>query len=92
MAKASAVGKRSTISTATTFPLHCESQRRGARTPADVAFSFLDDHSRRASHMRRSSWMMAGARMKIELDASAGRAVGSRMRFERSGAWSSAFC
>jgi hypothetical protein len=32
MAKASAVGKRSTISTATTFPLHCESQRRGART------------------------------------------------------------
>ena len=92
MGKAGLVSKRSTTSTeATAFPLHCESQRE-VRAPAEVAFSYLDDHNRLAAHMSRSSWMMAGARMKIELDASAGRAVGSRMRFERSGAWSSAFC
>jgi hypothetical protein len=54
------VSKRSTISTeATAFPLHRESQRE-VRAPADVAFSYLDDLSRRAAHMSRSSWMMAG--------------------------------
>lgn len=80
MGKARLVSKRSTISTeAVALPLHCESQRE-VRAPSDVAFSYLDDHSRLTAHMSRSSWMMAGARMKIELDASLGRAVGSRIR------------
>ena len=80
MGKAKLVSKRSTISTeAVALPLHCESQRE-VRAPSDVAFSYLDDHSRLTAHMSRSSWMMAGARMKIELDASLGRAVGSRIR------------
>ena len=61
------------------FPFHFESERE-VRAPADVIFSYLDDHTRLAAHMSQSSWMMAGARMKIELDASAGRAVGSRIR------------
>ncbi len=47
---------------------------------ADEVFSHLDDHSRLSAHMSNSSWMMAGSRMAIELDASEGRAVGARIR------------
>ena len=61
------------------FPFHFESKRK-VRASADVTFSYLDDHTRLAAHMSQSSWMMAGARMGIELDVAAGRAVGSRIR------------
>lgn len=47
---------------------------------ADVVFSHLDDHSRLSAHMSKSSWMMAGSRMAIDLDASEGRAVGAMIR------------
>ena len=48
--------------------------------PADVVFSYLDDHTRLSAHMRQSSWMMAGSRLAFELDASGGRTVGARIR------------
>ena len=47
---------------------------------ADAVFSHLDDHSRLSAHMSRPSWLMAGSRMAIELDASEGRAVGAIIR------------
>jgi hypothetical protein len=48
--------------------------------PADAIFSYVDDHTSVSAHMRQSSWMMAGSRMAIELDASEGRTVGARIR------------
>ena len=47
---------------------------------ADAVFSHLDDHSRLSAHMSNSSWMMAGSRMAVELDAPQGRTVGARIR------------
>lgn len=65
--------------TAKTFPFHFESSA-GLNMPAEVVFSHLDDHIRLASHMSQSSWMMAGGRMRLEMDAAQGHTVGSRMR------------
>ena len=48
--------------------------------PAEAVFSRLDDPRLLSAHMSRSSWMMAGSRMAIELDASGGRAVGATIR------------
>ena len=39
-------------------------------TPDEV-FAFVDDHSRFASHMSESSWMMGRSRMLIEVDGAA---------------------
>ena len=47
---------------------------------ADALFSRLDDHARLSAHMEKPSWMMLGARMRLELDAGRGRAVGARIR------------
>jgi hypothetical protein len=47
--------------------------------PPDELFAHLDDHARLSGHMEKSSWMMAGARMRLELDEGAGRRVGSRL-------------
>ena len=58
---------------------HCESIRMVAAT-ADTVFAHLDDHSRLAGHMSQSSWLMAGSKMSIELDAAKGRATGSHIR------------
>ena len=60
------------------LPFHCESLLE-VHTPADVLFSYLDDHAQLAAHMSKSSWMMLGSRMAIELDASQGRAVGAHI-------------
>ena len=49
------------------------------KAPAAAVFEYLDDHRRLSSHMGKSSWMMAGARMEIELDEKAGRQVGARI-------------
>jgi hypothetical protein len=43
-------------------------------------FGFLDDHRNLSAHMERSSWMMAGSKMDIDVDAAGGRAVGSHIR------------
>jgi len=48
---------------------------------AEDIFAYLDDHLRLSVHMSKSSWMMAGSRMAIELDASKGRAAGAIIRF-----------
>jgi hypothetical protein len=47
---------------------------------AEDLFARLDDHARLSSHMRQASWRMLGARMRLELDAAGGRAIGSRIR------------
>ena len=61
------------------LPFHRESTRIVA-APADAVFSHLDDHNRLAGHMNQSSWMMAGSKMDIKLDAAKGRAAGSHIR------------
>lgn len=60
------------------LPFHFESSAK-LNAPAATVFAHLDDHQRLSAHMSRSSWMMAGARMKIELDAAHGRVPGSRI-------------
>ena len=47
---------------------------------AEAVFSRLDDPRLLSAHMSGSSWMMAGSRMALELDASQGRAVGASIR------------
>ena len=47
---------------------------------ANTLFAFLDDHRRLAGHMEKSSWMMAGATMRVEMDALKGQSVGSLIR------------
>jgi hypothetical protein len=49
-------------------------------TDASTLFAFVDDHRRLASHMEKSSWMMAGASMRVETDALKGQSVGSVIR------------
>ncbi len=61
------------------LPYHFESSVE-VSAPAAAVFSNMDDQSRSSAHMSRSSWMMAGSRMAIELDASGGRAVGAIIR------------
>lgn len=51
-----------------------------ANAPAEAVFSRLDDPRLLSAHMSRSSWMTAGSRMALELDASQGRAVGGLIR------------
>lgn len=48
--------------------------------PADEVFARLDDQRLLSAHMSRSSWMMAGSRMNVELDPAEGRAVGAVIR------------
>jgi hypothetical protein len=52
-----------------------------AGTPDEA---FVDDHSRFASHMSQSSWMMGGGRMLVDVDGAKGRAVGSHIRLKSS--------
>lgn len=61
------------------LPLHFETDVE-LNAPAEDVFACLDDHSRLSAHMSRPSWMMAGSRMAIELDASGGRVVGAVIR------------
>jgi hypothetical protein len=46
----------------------------------DAVFGYVDDHERLSSHMTRSSWMMGGGRMDVQLDSGHGRRLGSRIR------------
>ena len=62
-----------------TLPNHFESSVE-VNAPADEVFTHLDDHSRLSAHMTQPSWIMAGSRMTIELDAAEGRAVGAVIR------------
>lgn len=48
--------------------------------PAEQVFAHIDDHAQLSDHMTKSSWMMGGGRMTLELDEGRGREVGSRIR------------
>jgi hypothetical protein len=50
-------------------------------SPEEV-FARADDHAALASHMGKSSWMMAGSRMETDLDAAGGRKPGSHIRMK----------
>ncbi|PWU18870.1 MAG: polyketide cyclase [Bdellovibrio sp.] len=57
---------------AKSFPFRMVSSATIAAPPEQI-FSYLDDQKRLSSHMERSSWMMAGSRMKIDLDSKQGK-------------------
>ena len=67
------------ITRAFVLPFHVESSGV-VNASAEAVFSRLDDPTLLSSHMSRSSWMMAGSRMALELDTSQGRAVGASIR------------
>ena len=50
-------------------------------TPDEV-FDHLDDQTRLAAHMTKSSMMMAGGRMSYDLDEGRGQVVGSHIRMD----------
>ncbi len=51
-------------------------------TKVEDAFSYLDDFNKLSSHMEKSSWMMAGSKMSLQLDSKKGQAVGSRVTMQ----------
>lgn len=61
------------------FPLHHD---RSAVLNASIAevFEYLDDFKQLSAHMEKSSGMMMGSKMAIEMDEQGGRAVGSKVR------------
>ena len=61
------------------FPLHHESAGL-AHAPVEQVFAFLDDPKALAEHMGKSSMMMLGSRMSIDVDADGGRVIGSKVR------------
>ena len=65
------------------FPVHYESYGL-ANAPIDQVFAFLDDPKALAEHMGKSSMMMLGSRMSINVDADGGRAIGSEIRMQGS--------
>lgn len=67
-----------------TDPWHRRSEVVVAANPPTL-FAHLDDHRRMAGHMEKASLMMAGATMRVTLDALGGRAVGSLIRLDGRG-------
>jgi hypothetical protein len=61
------------------YPLHHESVVVLNASIAE-AFEYLDDFKKLSAHMEKSSAMMMGSRMAIELDDKGGHAVGSKVR------------
>ena len=61
------------------FPFHHESSGL-ANAPVEQVFAFLDDPKSLAAHMGKSSMMMLGSRMSIDVDADGGRVIGSKVR------------
>lgn len=57
---------------------HAEATTFVRATPEQL-FAFLDDPERLSAHMNRRSWMTAGARMEVRLDAGRGLVVGSHI-------------
>jgi hypothetical protein len=60
---------------------HVEASALLAASPATV-FARLDDQTRLAEHMGKSSAMMGGGRMTYDMDAAKGQAVGSHIRMD----------
>jgi hypothetical protein len=69
----------STIEEKVMLPHHYETTGIIQASAGEV-FALLDDHARLSVHMNRRSWMMAGSRMDLELDALRGIAVGAKIR------------
>lgn len=63
------------------FPFHHESSGL-ANAPVEQVFAFLDDPKALAAHMGKSSMMMLGSRMSIDVDAGGGRVIGSKVRMQ----------
>ena len=63
------------------FPFHHESTGL-VHAPVEQVFAFLDDPKAMSAHMGKSSMMMAGTRMSIDVDADGGRVVGSKIRMD----------
>lgn len=61
------------------FPYHDESTAV-VGAPAERVFAHLDDPKSLSAHMGKSSMMMMGSRMSIDVDASGGQVVGSKIR------------
>ena len=61
------------------YPYHHETTGL-VTTSAVNLFTHVDDHARLSSHMSKSSWMMGGGKMRVELDDDRGQRVGSRIR------------
>lgn len=61
------------------YPVHYEAQR-AVNAPPDLVFEYLDDFEQLGAHMKRSSWMMAGAKMNYEFDEGKGQRLGSHVR------------
>ena len=61
------------------LPFHAETTAL-AHGPIDSVFAYLDDPTSLAAHMGRSSMMMMGSKMAIEVDAGGGHAIGSTIR------------
>lgn len=57
---------------------HFQSSAEVNATP-EVLFAELDDHERLSAHMMRSSAMMAGNKMRFDLDERRGQDVGSKI-------------
>jgi len=60
------------------FPHHFEDTVE-VSAPVETVFARLDDQRHLSAHMSKSSWMMIGSRMDLELDEADGRAVGSKI-------------
>lgn len=45
-------------------------------------FEYADDHANFSAHMSKSSWMMAGGKMKTQVDEGRGQKVGSHIRLK----------
>ena len=65
------------------FPFHDESAAM-AKAPVDRVFAYLDDPKALSAHMGKSSMMMMGSRMSIDVDADCGRVIGSKIRMSGS--------
>lgn len=65
--------------TSASLPRHHEQAVSLLATPEQV-FAFVDDHTRFSAHMGQSSWMMAGSRLRTEVDDGHGQRVGSHIR------------
>lgn len=58
---------------------HYEDNTSISASPSEL-FAYVDDHKRFSSHMNKSTWMMGGGRMDVEIDAGRGQKVGSHIR------------
>ena len=43
-------------------------------------FNYIDDHANLSAHMQKSSWLMGGSKLNIELDKGEGKKIGSHIK------------